>query len=590
MNSKTMKWRAAMIGLCIAMLSVGTNAVVAEDSQSCEIKNIIFMIPDGCSQSIQTLARWYMGVDLTLDTMNAGMVRNDMADSVITDSAAAASAFASGHKTSNGFLSVGPRSDTALTTYNDQYALQRPYQPLATILEMAKYKGKSTGLVATSRITHATPAAFASHVYSRNWPNDIMEQYVYQGLTVALGGGRRHLLPGALGGKRDSASYVEFPDGENLEQVLIDRGYTMVYTRDELNAVAVQPNTKLWGAFASSHMQPDIDRQYFAPDEPSLAEMTAKAIEVLSQNQNGFFLMVEGSQVDWAGHNNDPIYMVTDFIAFDKAVKVAVDFASADGKTLVVAFPDHNTGGMKIGQYDASMAYTATKFEDLVNPLMGMTTTANGVVAMLPASWNDASYWNHNELRDAIQTYWGIEATSADLAEIFDLKDSVGLSYAIARVISKNHTVIGWTTHGHNGEDVPVWIYPHSEAIGVIDNTDLPDAIQYWTTPTGANTLAELTEELFVNVDDEFPANQWSLEKHTANGVVTDMDLVIYKMGRKFRLPVNKNYIIVNGKKKITFDGIVVYAPYREDGAGHFEERVYIPREAVHLIDWYGFY
>jgi alkaline phosphatase len=101
-----------------------------------------------------------------------------------------------------------------------------------------------------------------------------------------------------------------------------------------------------------------------------MAEMTAKAIELLSQDRDGFFLMVEGSQVDWAGHNNDPIYMVTDFLAFDDAVKAACDFAD-DGRTLVMAFPDHNTGGMKIGHYYTAMGYTETTIEDLVRSAFG---------------------------------------------------------------------------------------------------------------------------------------------------------------------------------------------------------------------------
>jgi alkaline phosphatase len=114
----------------------------------------------------------------------------------------------------------------------------------------------------------------------------------------------------------------------------------------------------VWGLFDDSHMQPDMDRQHFAEHEPSLAEMVGKAIELLSQDKDGFFLMVEGSQVDWAGHNNDPIYMVTDFLAFDDAVKAACDFAEEDGRTLVLAYPDHNTGGMKIGHYFTAVGYT----------------------------------------------------------------------------------------------------------------------------------------------------------------------------------------------------------------------------------------
>ena len=149
-------------------------------------------------------------------------------------------------------------------------------------------------------------------------------------------------------------------------EVLQERGYQFIDSKEQMSAVT---SGKVWGLFDDSHMQPDIDRRHFAAHEPSLAEMVAKAIEILSQDPDGFVLMVEGSQVDWAGHNNDPIYMVTDFLAFDDAVKVAADFAEADGRTAVMAYPDHNTGGMKIGHYYTAMGYTETTIEDLVAPL-----------------------------------------------------------------------------------------------------------------------------------------------------------------------------------------------------------------------------
>jgi alkaline phosphatase len=175
---------------------------------------------------------------------------------------------------------------------------------VATVLEAAKQQGRSTGLVATSRITHATPAAYASHIDDRGKDNDIMEHLVYNNLNVALGGGKRHLVP------EENCNLTDVPEGgkrsdcQDLLAVLKDRGYAFVETKQEL--MDLPGNTdKVWGMFAMSHMQPDIDRQHFAPEEPSLAEMTEKAIEVLNRNENGFFLMVEGSQVDWAGHNND---------------------------------------------------------------------------------------------------------------------------------------------------------------------------------------------------------------------------------------------------------------------------------------------
>ncbi len=140
-----------------------------------KIKNIIILVPDGCSQSVQTLARWYGGKPLQVDEMIAGTVSTYSTDSVITDSSSAATAFATGYKTTNGFVSVGPAADVVLSTLEiPPEELQ--YSPLATVLEGSKLEGKATGLVATSRVSHATPAAFASHVDNRDSETEITEQ------------------------------------------------------------------------------------------------------------------------------------------------------------------------------------------------------------------------------------------------------------------------------------------------------------------------------------------------------------------------------------------------------------------------------
>ena len=549
---------AVVAAVAVSIMGVtslnSANAKGQEGAEQKEFKNVIFLIPDGCSQSIQTLARWYKGKNLTLDSMNAGTVSTYMVDSVITDSAAAATAFACAYKTSDGFVGVYPREEGLLSIIDD-FNPEKAYAPLASILEAAKAEGKATGLVATSRITHATPAGFAAHIHDRNLPNNIMEHEVYNGLTVALGGGHRHLLPG--GDCLNAVPGGYRTDCENLEQVLLDRGYDVVTTKDEMDAVAVTGNTKLWGAFAMSHMDSDLDRQYLELEEPSLAEMTRKAIEVLSQNHDGFFLMVEGSQVDWAGHNNDIIYMVTDFLAFDDAVKVAVDFAEADGDTLVVAFPDHNTGGMKIGHYYTETnaigaSYTETKVEDLIGPLMGMQVTAEQITFMLDDYGDD--------LQATIEDLWGLDVTVQDLDEIDTLAPEVGLAYAIARVISKNHTVIGWTSHGHNGEDVPVWIYPQSAAIGVIDNTDLPALGQ-------AGDLDALSKKLYIDVNEVFAGN-WMLD-------VSDAENPVLVIDERVELPISKDYAICN-EKVYDLGSLVVYAPVTG--------KVYIPEKAIEVV------
>ena len=157
-------------------------------------KNVIVLIPDGCGVSTQTLARWYKGKALNVDEMVVGLAKTYMTNSVITDSAPAATAVTTGYKSTDKFIGVGPRPDNLLSNMPPVPA-DMPYKPLATVLEGAKLLGKATGLVATSTISHATPASFGSHVPNRSMENDIMEQLVYQGIDVVFGGGKRHLLP-----------------------------------------------------------------------------------------------------------------------------------------------------------------------------------------------------------------------------------------------------------------------------------------------------------------------------------------------------------------------------------------------------------
>ncbi|MGD9161931.1 MAG: alkaline phosphatase, partial [Desulfobacteraceae bacterium] len=308
-------------------------------------KNVIVMVPDGCSMSIQTFARLFKGSDINLDKLNVGSVRTFAANSIITDSAAAATAFASGHKTTTGFLGVGPQKEGLLPIYQPD---SMPYYPLPTILEGAKHNGKSTGLVVTCVIDHATPGGFSAHVPSRIMSDDIIEQIVYQDIDVVLGGGGSNLLPAGAEYKSSGGGIWRGrrKDSENLINILQKRGYSFISSRDELEKLG---DEKVWGIFNEGNLVPDIDRDELNPSQPSLAEMTEKAIKVLSKNEKGFFLMVEGSQVDYAGHANDPVFMVTEFLAFDKAVGIAVDYAKKDPDTLVVIFPDHDTGGLSIG-------------------------------------------------------------------------------------------------------------------------------------------------------------------------------------------------------------------------------------------------
>jgi alkaline phosphatase len=516
------------------------------DSGKSRCTNIIVMIPDGCSQSVQTAARWYkrhvLGdpAPLALDTMGTtGMVKTHMANSVITGSAAAATAFATGYKTTARFVSVGPDPDKLpnLTGFASPIA---PYAPIQTVLEGAKARGKATGLVATSRITHATPAAFGAHIHDRGLDNEIMEHLVYQEIDVVFGGGKRHLLPADMGGKRT--------DGENLLQVLFDRGYGFVETAEEMDALVAG---RVWGLFAGNHMEADIDRAEFAADQPSLAEMTHKAIELLSRSRRGFFLVVEGSQVDWAGHANDPIHMITDFLAFDAAVKAAMDHADRHPQTLVLVFPDHNTGAMSIGHGRSAHPpeYTQTTVEDLVGPLKEMRITATGVDRKIA----EGGGYTVENVQRAIGTWWGLTIDAAAAQAIVDRK-AAGMfgNNAIGEVVSKTQTVFGWTTHGHSGEDVPLWSYGRQLPVGLLDNTELAGIV---AAACGFSLSGSGAWEAY---DAAVVLDSMAIE---ANPVAT-VDGVQY--------PISKDIRIDNGAVTDLL-GITVYAP--ESG------KVYIPVE-----------
>jgi alkaline phosphatase len=539
------------LGTAVVVAVVATVLTAVPAHAAGEYDNVIVMVPDGCSQSVVTAARWYKGEALAVDEWSAGMMSTYMKNSVITGSAAAATAFATGHKTTVRFIGVGPRAEDVLST-EDVPPEEMQYKPLATVLEGAKLQGKATGLISTSRITHATPASYAAHIQDRGWDNEIMEHLVYQDINVVLGGGRRHLIPEAGGGRRT--------DGENLVQVLRDRGYEFVNGKIALEAAS---GPKVWGMFDDSHMEAEIDRLEFAPQQPSIADMTSKALEILSQDPDGFFLMVEGSQVDWAGHANDPIYMITDFLAFDDAVAEVLDFASnpANGNTLVLIFPDHNTGALAIGSYYQQVSYTETKVEDLIGPLEGMKLSAYGVARKLG---DDTSTEN---IKAQVKTWWGIDLTDEDLDAIFALVDS-GLSfdYALSEYVSATYTVFGWTTHGHTGEDVPVWTYASdgNRPFGQFDNTDMAliaaDAMGF--------SLDAVDSMLYIEAMERWPG---------ATMDMTDPENPVLKVGSS-SLPASKDLLYYQPMDlTLQMGGLTVHAP--ETG------KCYIPFLAAVLID-----
>ena len=305
-------------------------------------KNVVFMVGDGMGNSVLTATRIYtVGENgtLAMDTMPVtAMVKTYSKDYLVTDSAAAMTAYMTGTKVDNGIISLG---GDARRTRSTEGAAYTSGTPVATLLELAEAQGKCTGVVTTTRITHATPAAAYAHADNRDKENQIAEQLVPgtpgynvalgDGIEVLLGGGRRHFLPVSLGGRRT--------DGRNLVEEMQAAGYTYITTADELESVP-EGTTKLLGLFSMSHLPYVVDGRGSAP---SLEEMTEKAIEVLENGEKcsrGYFLVVEGGRIDHGLHASNALRALEEAAEFDMTVEKVLERVSLRD-TLVVVTADH---------------------------------------------------------------------------------------------------------------------------------------------------------------------------------------------------------------------------------------------------------
>lgn len=391
-------------------------------------KNLILMIGDGMGHTQKQAAAYLFNKPLTMDGMPiAGAMSNYASDNIATDSAAAATALATGYKTNNGMLSVTPKK-----------------QPIPTLLERSRTLGKAVGLVATSTVTHATPAAFGSHVDGRGDEGEIAAQFMTQKFDVLFGGGANYFLPKSQGGSRkDENNYIE---------QFKSSGYQYAWDAESLQSVKSAPAV---GFFAPDKMAPDLDRE--VTKEPSLADMTSKAIDLLKGDPDGFFLMVEGSQIDWGGHDNDPAYDLYEVAAFDRAIAAALDFARKDGNTLVVVCADHETGGLVLVK--GTISFSKLRILNKV--------TATGAFIANEIKGKDAA---------AIKTIF------SDLTGI-TLKDTEANSFArnkdpksaVNKLLSTKAGV-SWATGDHSAAPVPVLAEGPGQELfsGWFDNTEIP--------------------------------------------------------------------------------------------------------------------
>ncbi|SFB15900.1 alkaline phosphatase [Lentibacillus halodurans] len=405
-----------------------------------KVKNVIVMIGDGMGPAFTTAYRYMNDDESTAKMEQTVFDQHYVGDAVthpqdpeenVTDSAAAATSMAAGIKTYNGAISVDNNRE-----------------PVKTVLEAAKENGMATGLVATSQINHATPAAFGAHNESRNNYDEIADDFYDEKIDG------KHKVDVILGGGTD---YFDRSD-RNLIKAFKNDGYNYVTSKDDMQA---NDNEQLLGLFAPVGLPKAIDRE---ESIPSLKDMTNEALEQLDKEKEGFFLMVEGSQIDWAAHDNDSVSAMSEMEDFAEAFETVIEFAEKDKHTQVVLTADHSTGGFSIGR-DGEYNFNPEAIE-----------AAERTPEFLAEEIIDGA-----DIEDILNEYVRFEFTEEEMASVKEAAatDDFDTVYSAISDVFNKRAGAGFTTGGHTGVDVPVYAYgPKSDIFSrLIDNTDIANEI-----------------------------------------------------------------------------------------------------------------
>ena len=553
---------AVSMGMLPAMVFSGNLPNIELPGGVATHKNIIVLVPDGCGTAHTTVSRWFKGDSLAVDKMEGvGLAHTWMSNSVVTGSAAAGTAFACGYKTN--VLHLGCKPSEILVPEEVAVSDADRNHPVASILEGARLLGKATGLIATSDFRHATPAAFASHWYYRNSKMLLAQQMAHSMVDVLLAGGYKYI--------------DDNPNGFSMT----DLGYNYIKTLSEFTSLDTSSAQKVWGLFAADALKKELDRQYLGAEEPSIADMTRSAISILSKDPQGFFLMVEGSQVDWASHGNDPVGVVTDFVAWDEAVQVALDFAESDGQTMVLAFPDHDNGGMSLYSDDRfgdnPSGYTDVQVDKVIEPLKQALMTADGLSRYLNDTTGHggvAPIENADSIRFYVDSLFGITLTADEISDIMaggDLEEQLGDAISL-------RSYIGWTTDGHTGNDVPVWAHGLDFALGTVDNTDIANII---FDAFGVDKDS-LNARLFVEATAGFTGAEVTIDTAGHAWVEKGMNtvdggtLTVVRGEDRAEFELNKSTMTFNGEVH-QLEGLVVYEIETH--------RVFVPQQAIDIFN-----
>jgi alkaline phosphatase len=440
-------------------------------------RNLIFMVSDGMGPASLSLTRSFrqhveglpIADTLTLDRHFWGTSRTRSSSSLVTDSAAGATAFSCGKKTYNGAISVLPNFD-----------------PCGTVLQAAKRAGYMTGLTVTTDVVDATPACFGSNVLVRTMEDEIALQEIGEGVLgrtvdLILGGGRCFFLPNTTEGgcRADDVDVVKLAQDKHGWSYAGDRA-----AFDALNG-GDDVTLPLLGLFAPTDIPFELDRRNMNDVYPSLSEMAKTALRSLERatadSEKGFFLMIEGSRIDHAGHINDPAAQVHEVLEYDKTFRAVLDFIhDSDTETVLVATSDHETGGLATALqqpghlpvynwYPQILANANASAEHLAAKLAKHVASLSATAAA--PSKKKLAAWINDEL---VVPGLGInDATDEELSQLVDTPEAALVIFS-AMISFRAH--IGWSTHGHSAVDVNVYSSggPAAEKIrGNVENTDI---------------------------------------------------------------------------------------------------------------------
>ncbi|KAH8894894.1 alkaline phosphatase-like protein [Thozetella sp. PMI_491] len=460
-------------------------------------RNLVFMVSDGMGPASLSLTRSFrqytegLPIDdvLTLDRHFWGTSRTRSSSRLVTDSAAGATAFSCGKKSYNGAISMLP-----------------DYTPCGTVLEAAKKAGYKTGLVVTTDVTDATPACFASHVYLREQEDEIALQEIGEGVLgrtvdLILGGGRCHFLPNTTAGS------CRFDDVDVAALAQEKHGWSYVDDRAGFDRFQGGKNISLpaLGLFAGSDIPFEIDRRNMADVYPSLSEMAKTALQALrdatEDSENGFFLMIEGSRIDHAGHANDPAAQVREVLEFDKTFKAVLDFiADTSVETVLVSTSDHETGGLSTAWQSHQAALPVYNWYPRI--LAQANASAEHLSILMRKHLAETSAQPKETLKNWINTELLIKhlgITDARESELDDLASiPANLTWHFSSLVSRRARV-GWSTHGHSAVDVYVYSSggPGADKIrGNVENTDVGKYLRHFLGVDVNKITKELNEKM----------------------------------------------------------------------------------------------